>query len=126
MSEETKKSPIPKPSKEQLEAADAQLSILVLSRGVTIDDKKFWAYIAIPPSKFEAFKAAEEAGGYNIEDYGEIITAGEGDEPPDDVKAQIERDFGAMHDFEERVKAEAEELIKKQQLLDKYSGKKEG
>lgn len=58
----------------------------------------FWCYVAVKPSKFEAFKAAEKAGTvdlYNFDDFGEVIVSAEGQTPPDEVTLKVAEIYGA-------------------------------
>lgn len=58
----------------------------------------FWCYVAVKPSKFEAFKAAEKEGKidlYNFDEYGEVIVSAEGQTPPDEVTVKVAEIYGA-------------------------------
>ena len=58
----------------------------------------FWCYVAIKPSKFEAFKAAEKNGSidlYNFEPFGEVIVSAEGATPPEEVTLKVAEMYGA-------------------------------
>lgn len=114
------------PGQEDLNKADEAVSIMVLVRGTLATDEPFWAYLAVPPSKYLAFKQAEAAGGYSMSDYGQVIEIGTGaTEPPAEVKARMEKDFNVNHNFEEDVRKKAEELKAKEDLLSQYTKKPE-
>lgn len=58
----------------------------------------FWCYVAVKPSQFEAFKAAEKAGQidlYKFEQFGEVIVSAEGQTPPDEVTVKVAEIYGA-------------------------------
>ena len=112
------------PSNEDLKKADEAVSIMVLVRGTLATGDEFWAYLAIPPSKYLAFKQAEAAGGYAMSDYGQVVEMGIGEtEPAADIKRKMEQEYNVNHSFETDVRKKAEELQAKDDLMAKYSGK---
>lgn len=114
---------IPMPSADDLAKADQEVSIMVLVRGTLATSDPFWAYLAIPPSKYLPFKQAEAAGGYSMSDFGEVVEMDIGStEPPAEVKQKMERDYNVNHNFESDVRKKAEELQAKEDLLKKFSG----
>lgn len=107
---------IPVPTASELQKADQEVSIMVLVRGTLATNDPFWAYLAIPPSKYLSFKQAEAAGGYAMSDYGQVIEMGTGaTEPPADIKRKMEKDFNVNHNFEADVRKKAEELQAKEE-----------
>ena len=82
---------------------DLLCTIMVLCRGRTAKGKPFWAYMCIKPSKAKAFGEAKKSGNMNLLEYGSVIEAGEGDEPPQQVKERMEREFGMRHDNDEQL-----------------------
>lgn len=80
---------------------ERELKILVLVRGKLLDGKPHYAYASIPESRYHAFKDAESAGNFNLRYFGEILAHGEGNEPPDEVKRRVEREYGVNHQFED-------------------------
>ena len=117
---------IPLPTAADLQKADQEVSIMVLVRGTLATNDEFWAYLAIPPSKYLAFKQAEAAGGYAMSDYGQVVEMGTGaTEPPADIKHKMEKEYNVNHNFESDVKKKAEELQAKEDLLKKYSSSSE-
>lgn len=113
---------IPLPSASDLQKADQEVSIMVLVRGTLATGDAFWAYLAIPPSKYLAFKQAEAAGGYAMSDYGQVVEMGTGaTEPPEDTKQKMEREYNVNHNFEADIRKKAEELQAKEDLLKKYT-----
>ena len=65
--------------------ADHNGRIVQLIQGANTDGTRFWIYIAIIPGRYETFLAHQNAGTldlFNLEVYGEILSFGAGDNPP--------------------------------------------
>jgi hypothetical protein len=88
-----------------LEQIDEDIKILMLISGELADGSKHYAYVSIPPSKYDAFKAAEAKGNYNLAEFGEILFHGEGKEPSANVQKEMAEKYGADHRFEEELEA---------------------
>jgi superoxide dismutase len=88
-----------------LEQIDEDVQILTLVVGQLADGRDHYAYVSIPPSKYEAFKAAEAKGNYNIAEFGKILHHANGREPTAAVKKEMEEKYGADHCFEENLQA---------------------
>jgi hypothetical protein len=86
-----------------LEKVDEKIGILVLATGVNEQDHQQFAYIRIPPSKYLAFKSAENRGNYNVADYGEVLMHGLGVKPPMSVQEEMHHRYGAAMDFEKKL-----------------------
>lgn len=72
------------------------VDVLVLSRGTTVSGKPFYAFAIIKPSRFPAFKAAEEKGlPYRLQDFGEILMFDYAETPPEDVFNKMRQDHGS-------------------------------
>jgi hypothetical protein len=66
--------------------------IIMLVYGRMEHGGPFWCYVAVKPSMYDAFKAAEQQGAldlYNFEPYGEIIVSAEGETPPEEVTVKV-------------------------------------
>lgn len=77
---------------------DVVSRIIMLLYGQMDHGGPFWCYVAIKPSQFEAFRAAEFAGDidlYDFEAFGEVIVSAEGEQPPDEVTARVAEIYGA-------------------------------
>ncbi|MBN8543094.1 MAG: hypothetical protein J0M34_02395 [Alphaproteobacteria bacterium] len=76
-----------------------QLSrVIMLLYGKMDHGGPFWCYVAVKPSMFDAFKAAETSGKidlYNFEEYGEVIVSAEGQTPPEEVTLKVAEMYGA-------------------------------
>lgn len=80
--------------------ADLLCTMVLLCRGVDAHNRRFWAYMCIKPSMADAFRRAHEQGTFNMGDFGTIIEAGEGEQPPPDVLQRMERDYGVKANYE--------------------------
>lgn len=72
--------------------------VIMLLYGQMEHGGPFWCYVAVKPSQFEAFKAAEAAGKidlYNFDAYGEVIVSAEGQTPPEEVTLKVAEMYGA-------------------------------
>ncbi len=71
---------------------DALSRIIMLVYGVMDHGGPFWCYVAVKPSMYDPFKAAETGGSldlYNFDAYGEIIVSAEGETPPEEVTLKV-------------------------------------
>jgi hypothetical protein len=72
--------------------------VIMLLYGKMDHGGPFWCYVAVKPSQFDAFKAAEAAGNidlYNFEPFGEVIVSAEGQTPPEEVTLKVAEMYGA-------------------------------
>lgn len=77
---------------------DTLSRVIMLLYGKMDHGGPFWCYVAVKPSKFDAFKAAETSGQidlYNFDEYGEVIVSAEGQTPPDEVTMKVAEMYGA-------------------------------
>lgn len=77
---------------------DSVSRIIMLLYGKMDHGGPFWCYVAVKPSKFEEFKAAEKGGTidlYAFEPYGEVIVSAEGQTPPEEVTLKVAELYGA-------------------------------
>lgn len=77
---------------------DALSRVIMLLYGKMDHGGPFWCYVAIKPSRFEAFKEAEKSGSidlYNFESFGEVIVSAEGATPPEEVTLKVAEMYGA-------------------------------
>lgn len=78
--------------------ADKLSRVIMLLYGKMDHGGPFWCYVAIKPSQFEAFKAAEAKGAidlYNFDAFGEVIVSAEGQTPPEEVTLKVAEMYGA-------------------------------
>ena len=77
---------------EQKPNADDLTRIIVLVYGILESNAPFWVFVAVKPSKYQGFLAAQKEGKldlYQFAHYGEIIVSGEGKSPPDDITLKV-------------------------------------
>lgn len=78
--------------------ADSLSRVIMLLYGKMDHGGPFWCYVAVKPSKFDDFKAAEADGSldlYNFEPFGEVIVSAEGQTPPEEVTVKVAEMYGA-------------------------------
>lgn len=78
--------------------ADDVSRIIMLIYGKLEDGGPFWCYVAVKPSRFDDFKAAEAAGTINLYEFGEfgeVIVSAAGQTPPAEVTRQVAEMYGA-------------------------------
>lgn len=92
--------PIPPAPISNQALADLLCTIMVLCKGLDEQKRPIWAYICIKPGMALAFKTARERGNIDISEYGSVLESGSGEEPPEEVKLRMERDYGMNHRFE--------------------------
>ncbi len=71
---------------------DDQLRTIVLVYGMLESGAPFWVFVAVKPSQYQSFIAAQKNGSldlYHFEPYGEIIVSGEGRTPPDEITLKV-------------------------------------
>ncbi len=72
--------------------ADDITRIIVLVYGMLESGLPFWVYVAIKPSRYQPFLAAQKDGSldlYDFTSYGEIIVSGQGKGPPDEITLKV-------------------------------------
>ncbi len=72
--------------------------VIMLLYGTMDHGGPFWCYVAVKPSQFDAFKAAEAGGNLNLyefDEFGEVIVSAEGELPPDEVTEKVAEMYGA-------------------------------
>jgi hypothetical protein len=100
----------PQDAEKILKQMDEDVGILVLVQGTLADGSAHYAYAAVPPSRYMAFKEAEAAGNYDLATFGKILAHGAGKTPPPEVEKRMAEEYGANHRFEEDMTAWAEDL----------------
>lgn len=100
--------PLHAPSKDTF--ADLLCTFVVLARGRTLTNDPCWSYIALKPSQAMSFKEACMHGNVNIEDFATILEEGFGENPPDDIRAKMARDFGVRQDLEDTLRVNIEQF----------------
>ncbi len=76
----------------ETELKDAITRTIVLMYGLMEDGGSYWVYAAVKPSKYQSMLSAQKDGTldvYDFKPYGEIIVAGKGKAPPDEVTLKV-------------------------------------
>lgn len=83
---------------------EEHMKVTLLCQGKLTDGRDYWAYVEMPPSKAIAFKKAQITGGFSMQDYGDVVAWGEGKNVPQEVREQMEAEYGANHNLESQLK----------------------
>ncbi len=65
---------------------------IVLVYGLLENGNPFWVFVAVKPSQYQQFIAAQKDGTLNLYQfapYGEIIVSGVGKSPPDEITIKV-------------------------------------
>ncbi len=90
-------------SLDELLEADKVVSMIEFCTLHTEDNKQFWAYVAIPPSKYLEYRKKHEQGGsLNLFEYGEVIKTGWGANPSDETVQEMKEKYGTNKAFEKK------------------------
>jgi hypothetical protein len=93
------------PSQQELKAADAHSAIIAFVNGTMSDGRPYYAYLAVKPSKCQQFYERTAAGEPLIlSEYGTVIIAGFASQPPENVVAFMQREFGYSDTFEANLR----------------------
>ncbi len=88
------------PPMEELQDADATHGIVHIITGRDANGEPFYAYVSVKPSRYEEFLLITRAGEeMDLAEFGRILSAGFGEEPPNDVRARMEEKYGVDHNF---------------------------
>jgi len=95
---------------------DDQVQVITLVRGRLANRRPFHAVLGIPPSRYQAFQAAQATGArMDLTAWGSVLHTGWGFDPTPDLWAQLQADHGAVPDlgaaFRRAFEATAEFLI---------------
>ena len=77
---------------EEKPKTDDLTRVIVLVYGMLDNGNPFWVYVAVKPSKYQPFLAAQKDGSLDLhqfDGFGEIIVSGEGRLPPDEVTLKV-------------------------------------
>lgn len=94
---------------------DGSIGLVELCNGRDTDDKEYWAYICLYPSKYREYKDKAATGQpLEILQYGKALLTGWGEHPPEDIKRQMEEKYGLSHDtfLEDDVNKHLQDALK--------------
>jgi len=69
-------------------------NLYLVNGGSDYTDQPAWYFIRVENVKVRAFFRAVEAGNIKLEDFGEIVESGYGEEPPDAIIASMRANYG--------------------------------
>ena len=64
-----------------------------LTKGRDITGRDAWYFVLIRPFRLRAFLTHKTGDSYNLEDYGDIILSGYGEEVPEEVRALLREKY---------------------------------
>ena len=121
--------PLIPPTAEELAEADKDSAILCYTDGRMEDGRPYYAYVAVKPSKYLAFKALTAAGGgLTLADYGDVIAGDFEAKPPQSVVDEMREKYDFDERFTEKlvrtIRAEQDAFMEQQEKnrLDKIVG----
>jgi hypothetical protein len=74
--------------------------VIMLVKGENTSGLPRWAYAQIFLKNYGAFKAAEQRGNYDLKEFAEILKSGDGKEPPEEVRRDMQEQYGCDENFE--------------------------
>ena len=92
--------------------------IFFLSQGEMLDGRPYWAYVLVPLDRVEAYQAAGLKGDLDLREYGTILHWGVGEEPPAEIKAEMEKNYKLQHDFVQKMTAELQKTKAGRHLIE--------
>ncbi len=78
--------------------------IITLLHGNDVLGDEYWIYLAVAVEKYDAYRLAAGLGDFDPEEYGTIITSGEGTHPPAEIREEMVRKYHLSEDFENDLK----------------------
>lgn len=67
---------------------------IFLVRGRDSTGERAWYYVMVDRTKRDSFKSRSGVPFMNIGDYGNVIHSGYGDNPPEDIIAEMKEEYG--------------------------------
>lgn len=87
------------------------VATVVFIQGEDAQGEPQWAYALIPADQFLAFRLAEEAGNYAVDDYGTVVNYGKGHEPPPEIQQEMAEKYQCNPNFEVELEAALSEVL---------------
>lgn len=95
-----------------------EASVIFLTRGQLEDGDAFWAYLMVSLYRLEAYFQARSSGApFAMQDYGDILSWGRGQEPPQVVREEMETVYHVKHDLQEQVRKRLEATEEGRKLI---------
>lgn len=86
-------------------------AVILLIKGEDTEGRLQWAYAKIPAPNYMPFKLAEEKGNYNVAEFGEILRFGRGKEPPEEIRREMNEQYGCDENFEDSLGQMMQEAV---------------
>jgi len=84
----------------ELAASEGDSVVIVYNRGKLEDGSPYWLYIAVKPSKYREYvEKTSKHEMITFSDYGEIIKYGYEESVPDDIRIEMEREYGCNENY---------------------------
>jgi len=94
-----------------LKEADKQAGIVDLCTGKLPGGMEFYVYLLLKPSTYQEYvNKVNNNEPVKFTDYGKIIYADEGTEPPKHIKEEMEAKYTVNHNFKQMVEEEAKRI----------------
>lgn len=92
------------PTVGELLKLDGDSSVIMLIGGKTVEQKPYWMYIAVRPSKYKEFKEAIKDGkNLRFTDYGVVVKYGYDEKVPAAVKEEMRLKYGSEENYMDKV-----------------------
>lgn len=95
-----------------LDALDAEGCIIELCSFLDASGAPHYAYVRMSPSAYCRFRRRNQHEPLLLGDYGEILCAGPGTDPPPEVAEAMAEAFGAIEDLEQLLQEQLHEWQK--------------
>ena len=104
----------------ELQAADADSSLIVLDQGIQEDGKPYWLFLKVKPSKYKEFmQLCRQRKPKRFTDYGTILKYGYNKQVPTAAKTEMREKYGWDDNYIEKlaedVKEEQKKFVRKQE-----------
>lgn len=83
--------------------AEVVPSLLVLCRGRSPEGVPCWAYLCLMPSQAHLLNDLKNTGKVELSDYGTVLEAGTGENPPPEISRHMQERYGIRDDFQNRL-----------------------
>ncbi|MDX1949861.1 MAG: hypothetical protein SFT90_05110 [Rickettsiales bacterium] len=94
------------------QVSDEAYKIILLVKGEN-NGEKLWAYVHMFPSKAKEYLALDGTKQVELEDFGEIIFSGTGENPPEEIIQKMKDTYKIDQDFESKIEQAVEENLQK-------------
>lgn len=79
---------------EKVAKSKGAAEVFLVTGGSDNSGRKAWYFIRVDSPKVSAFHRAIKSGNINLDEYGEILDSGYGEQPPESVKQFMRDKYG--------------------------------